>query len=161
MSLNYLTLDQAKTELNCRCNDLTIDGDLLVNSNNLNSFTPVFRSSNNNLVATYTIQRGRYVTIGKICFYNYHVGGTVTAGSGSLYISSPVVSININTASIGSVLKVSNDPDITAYKNLVSQTVQNTDNLSFNQQSANGASVLVGVANTSFEFKGTIVIIMQ
>lgn len=140
MSLNYLTIDEQKNELNIRCNDVTIDGDLIINSNNAVSFTPTISVSGG--TTTYSIQRGRYIKIGKLYIIMGHVIFNTT-GTGNLTFNLNIPDftfLNVNLPQNGICVKNSDLPNLSSGAiGLFCKSVQNTSNITVSELFDTGA----------------------
>lgn len=156
MSLSYLTLQENKLDLNIQCNNLKCNSIDMLEFNAVN-YTPSLSSSNSNLVATYTLQRGRYTKIGNTIIYQFKIAGTISGGTGNLLVSCPIASANLNLSSVGTLVKASANPAFTSATSPFLQMVGGTTTIQIMEQTPAGASANVAVSNVTFEFLGSII----
>lgn len=158
MSLNYLTINQQKPELNARCQNLVLDGNLSVNSDNFTSFTPTINV--NGGTTTYTLQRGRFVKIGKLYIIFCHIKFT-TSGTGNLGVKlniSDFSAINVNLSQNSSTMAKGLLPSLSVGSlGLFGRLQQNTDIVDvFEYLSGTPANLSTGYTGSECELSFTI-----
>lgn len=96
MSLNQLTLDQRKPWLSVRAENIDVDGELVLNGNNVISFTPTLVVPDG--VTTYTTQLGYACQYGKmIQIVGRLAGNSTTVGSYAFIIATGLSFQSLNT----------------------------------------------------------------
>lgn len=81
------------------------------------TFTPNIRGETTAGTATYSIQEGQYVKIGKCLFYNFRIGCTLQNSSGMITVGGFPITFTSKEASVGNVI-VANIPNASSVDSL-------------------------------------------